>query len=227
MKNSIFFAILLTSALAACTAPTITTPSPTIVAQPTRVAATSTTVPTQVPAATTVPASPSQPAQLGQPECFRALELTPAMTEGPFYKANTPERTSLVEPGMAGTKITLTGFVLTRDCRTIARALLDFWQADDKGDYDNTGYRLRGHLFSDATGHYAIETILPGLYPGRTRHIHVKVSAPNQSPLTTQLFFPNEGRNQSDSIFDRALLVNMQDTPSGKIATFNFVLERR
>ena len=96
---------------------------------------------------------------------------------------------------------------MRRDCRPIARALLDFWQADDKGDYDNAGYRLRGHTFSDTTGRYGIETILPGLYPGRTRHIHVKVTAPNQPTLTTQLFFPNEARNQSDSIFDRALLV--------------------
>lgn len=149
------------------------------------------------------------------------------MTEGPFYKANTPERTSLFEPGMAGTKITLTGFVRTCDCKPIARALLDFWQADDKGDYDNSGYRLRGHLFSDTNGRYSIETILPGLYPGRTRHIHVKVSAPNQTPLTTQLFFPNESRNQSDSIFDRTLLVNMQDTAAEKIATFDFVLDVR
>ncbi len=149
------------------------------------------------------------------------------MTEGPFYKANTPERVSLLEPGMAGTKITVTGYVLARDCKPIARASLDFWQADDKGDYDNAGYRLRGHLFSDASGRYSLETILPGLYPGRTRHIHVKVQAPNQSALTTQLFFPNEARNQSDSIFDRALLVNLQDTPTGKIATFNFVLDVR
>lgn len=128
---------------------------------------------------------------------------------------------------MAGTKITLTGSVRNRDCRPIAGALLDFWQADDKGDYDNTGYRLRGHLFNDANGRYSIETILPGLYPGRTRHIHVKVSAPNHTPLTTQLFFPNESRNQSDSIFDRALLVEMQDASIGKIATFDFVLDVR
>jgi len=93
--------------------------------------------------------------------------------------------------------------------------LLDFWQADDQGEYDNAGYRLRGHMFSDANGRYSIETILPGLYPGRTRHIHVMVSAPNQTALTTQLFFPNESRNQSDSIFDRALLVNLQDVPTG------------
>ena len=149
------------------------------------------------------------------------------MTEGPFYKANTPEKSSLIEPGMMGTRIILTGFVLMRDCKSVARAKVDVWQTDDRGEYDNVGYRMRGHVFSDVDGRYSIETIVPGLYPGRTRHIHVKVSAPNGSPLTTQLYFPNEARNQSDSIFDRALLVTMQDTPNGKIATFNFVLDRR
>ena len=31
-----------------------------------------------------------------------------------------------------------------------AGALLDFWQADAKGHYDNSGFRLRGHQFADA-----------------------------------------------------------------------------
>jgi len=217
-----FFLILtFGGAVAACSAPAITAPSPIPASQPSSVAATSTIAHPQPGSATPTPSTQSAP------QCTAALALTPAVTEGPFYKANTPEKISLVEPGMPGTKIVVTGYVLTRDCKPIARAMLDFWQADDKGDYDNAGYRLRGHIFSDASGRYSIETILPGLYPGRTRHVHVKVSAPNASPLTTQLYFPNEARNQSDSIFDRALLVTMQDAPSGKIAAFNFVLAAR
>ena len=50
-----------------------------------------------------------------------------------------PARTSLLEPGMGGTRIVLTGSILTTDCRPIAGALLDFWQADDRGEYDNSG----------------------------------------------------------------------------------------
>lgn len=208
-------AIALILALAACSAPTTSLPAPPLTREGSTAAATSTST------------SPTREGSIGgvaPPQCTGTLAATPAETEGPFYKANTPEKTSLVEPGMGGTKITVTGFVMTRECKPIAHALLDFWQADDKGDYDNAGYRLRGHLFSDAAGRYTLDTILPGLYPGRTRHIHVKVTVPNQPTLTTQLYFPNESRNQSDSIFDRALLVNMQDTPNGKIATFSFVL---
>jgi protocatechuate 3,4-dioxygenase beta subunit len=102
---------------------------------------------------------------------------------------------------------------------------LDFWQADAQGEYDNAGYRLRGHQFSDDAGRYRLETVLPGLYPGRTAHIHVKVQAPDRPVLTTQLFFPGEPGNQSDSIFSPQLLVAGQQTEDGMQATFNFVLD--
>ena len=73
-------------------------------------------------------------------------------TEGPFFKPSSPERAELIEPGMAGQPIELVGFVLTRDCKPVPGALVDLWQADDKGDYDNSGFRLRGHQRADADG---------------------------------------------------------------------------
>ena len=101
---------------------------------------------------------------------------------------------------------------------------MEFWQADDKGAYDNAGYTLRGHQFTDEAGRYRLETILPGLYPGRTLHIHVKVQAPNGPVLTTQLFVPGEPHNQTDQIFDPKLLMTIQDAAEGKLGTFHFVL---
>ncbi len=76
----------------------------------------------------------------------------------------------------------------------------------------------------DNRGRYHLETIVPGEYPGRTRHIHVKVQAPGQPVLTTQLYFPAEPRNTNDSIFSPELLMQVQNTPNGQLATFNFVL---
>jgi protocatechuate 3,4-dioxygenase beta subunit len=149
---------------------------------------------------------------------------TPAQTEGPYYTPNTPERASLLEAGMAGTKLVLTGSVLTTGCAPIARALVDFWQADDAGQYDNVGFRLRGHQFTDAQGRYRLETVVPGLYPGRTRHIHVKVQAPNRPVLTTQLYFPGEARNASDGIYREELLIAVRDVAGGKEGEFDFVL---
>ena len=68
-------------------------------------------------------------------------------------------------------------------------------------------------------------TIVPGLYPGRTRHIHVKVQAPNGPVLTTQLYFPGEPRNAGDSIFQKETLMAVSDASGGgKDATFDFVV---
>lgn len=151
-------------------------------------------------------------------------DLTIAQTEGPYYTPNTPQRTSLLEPGITGTPLLVTGYVLSTGCTPIAQALVDFWHCDDAGVYDNVGYKLRGHQFTDDAGRYTLETILPGVYPGRTRHIHVKVQAPNQPVLTTQLYFPNEPANARDGIYHPALEMTLQNTSDGQLGTFNFVL---
>ncbi len=187
-----------------------------------------TSAPTAPSFATTAPAqlSPTQ-SSLSAINCFSPATLTPVMTEGPYYKAGSPERASLYTQGMAGTKLVVTGYVLTPDCKPIPHALLDFWQADAKGNYDNSGYTLRGHQFTDANGRYQLTTVVPGLYPGRTEHIHVKVQAPNGPIVTTQLFFPGVAQNQSDSIFDQKLLLAMQNTSDGIAATYNFVVSSK
>jgi len=161
---------------------------------------------------------------LPTPSCAEKDDATPSQMEGPYYKRNSPQRTSLLEPGMTGMTIVLTGSVLSRDCQPIARALVDFWQADAQGVYDNTGSKLRGHQFTDEAGHYALETVVPGLYPGRTRHLHVKVQAPHQPILTTQLYFPGEPSNATDGLFNPRLLMTVQDITNGQAATFHFVL---
>jgi len=150
---------------------------------------------------------------------------TPAQTEGPYFTPNSPLRRSIVPARAAGTRFTLTGRVLTTAGKPIARALVDFWQADGNGAYDNSGFRFRGHQFTDANGRYALTTVVPGLYPGRTKHIHVKVQPRGGSILTTQLYFPGVARNRSDRIFQSALLVrNWRRVGARRAARFDFVL---
>ncbi|HBY93467.1 MAG: hypothetical protein M5U01_22315 [Ardenticatenaceae bacterium] len=185
--------------------------------------------PGEAPATATEPPAAPPTAAVAQvlpptPQCGDDDDVTPAQTEGPYFTPNSPERTSLLEPGITGTKLIVTGYVLSTTCQPIAGALLDSWQCDANGEYDNVGYRLRGHQFTDEQGRYRLETIVPGLYPGRTRHIHVKVQAPNRPVLTTQQYFPGEPRNTGDGIFNPDLLMDVQDTADGKVATFNYVL---
>lgn len=147
--------------------------------------------------------------------------LTPRQTEGPFFKTNTPLRITLIEPASKAPRLIVAGQVLTRDCKPVKGALLDFWHADESGDYDNRGFRYRGHQFADADGRYRLETILPAEYPGRVRHIHVKVQAPGAPVLTTQLYFPNEKGNQRDGLFRPELVMKMSERGEG---AFDFVV---
>ena len=161
------------------------------------------------------------------PQCLDDHEATNRQTEGPYFKPSSPERADLVEPDTEGRLVEIKGQVLTRSCRPVERALLDLWHADERGQYDNDGFRYRGHLFTDAEGRYHFRTILPALYPGRTRHYHFKVQAPEQSVLTTQLYFPNEPANRRDALFRRDLVMRVTETPEGLTAGFDFVLNMR
>ncbi|HLY25793.1 MAG TPA: hypothetical protein VKQ72_05600 [Aggregatilineales bacterium] len=159
------------------------------------------------------------PIALPSPLCVAPAKPTTAQTEGPFYKAGSPERASLLEPGLKGVPILITGYVLATDCTPIAHAWLDFWQADASGKYDNQGYRLRGHLYTDQTGQFTLTTIMPGEYSPRTVHIHVKIQALGGPVFTTQFYFPNVAANGRDTIFSPDLVLSLLDTQSGKIVT--------
>ncbi len=161
------------------------------------------------------------------PECRDAHDVTPRQTEGPYYTPNTPERANLREPGMKGTSVALGGLVLTRSCKPVANAIVDLWHADDAGAYDNAGFRLRGFVKTDAEGRYAFQTIVPGHYPGRTRHYHVKVQAPRAPLLTTQLYFPDEPGNARDFLYRKELLLRSAKVADGMAARFDFVVDIR
>ena len=159
------------------------------------------------------------------PTCDDDDEPTPEQTEGPYFTPSSPEKTDLAaDVGNRGTKLVLTGAVLSTTCKPVGRALVDFWQADDDGNYDNEGYTLRGHQFTDDRGRYTLTTVVPGLYPGRTRHIHVKVQAPDSPVLTTQLYFPGETQNLSDGIYRQECEIATQDVADGKTGRFDFVI---
>jgi protocatechuate 3,4-dioxygenase beta subunit len=147
--------------------------------------------------------------------------ITPRQTEGPFFTPNSPKRISLLEGGEKS-RLIVTGTVLSAQCKPVPNALLDFWHADEQGEYDNRGFRCRGHQNADAQGRFRLETIVPAEYPGRARHIHVKVQAPGKRILTTQLYFPCDPGNRRDGIYRPEL--EMKKSKSEE-ASFDFVVE--
>ena len=167
----------------------------------------------------------AQAQQAPTPECRDADDPTPPQIEGPFFKPRTPERADLVEPNTRGKIALLEGRILNRSCRAVPGALIELWHADARGEYDNRGFRYRGHIRADAAGRYRFRTIVPAPYPGRTRHYHVKVQAPQRALLTTQLYFPGEPLNAEDGLFDPALVMRVTQGGDAVAAGFDFVLD--
>lgn len=227
MKRLILF-VWMTTLIAGCanttpvpTQPPTLTAHPTSTFQPTTEAATTSPAATEpVASATPTAAADDIFAQLGitlpAPTC---TAITQPQTEGPYYTPNTPERNSLLEEGMPGTRLILVGHVLDQNCNPLPNAWLDFWQADTNGEYDLQGYRLRGHQFTDAQGRYYLETVLPGLYQSRPiEHIHVKIRPEGGTEITSQLYFPD--RPMPD------LTVNLEERGGYVVGYFNFVVPR-
>ncbi|MBI1776778.1 MAG: intradiol ring-cleavage dioxygenase [Proteobacteria bacterium] len=158
------------------------------------------------------------------PECIDHAPVTLAQTEGPYFKPNAPLKRDLAADAPRGERIAVAGFVVDAACRPVAKALIQLWHADESGAYDNTGFRLRGYQLTDDSGRWWFETIVPALYPGRTRHYHVKVQRPGGRVLTTQLYFPGEPQNRRDPIFNEKLLMKIGDSGEGKIGRYDFVL---
>ena len=141
--------------------------------------------------------------------------------EGPFYLEGVPVRTNLDLYGDEGTKLALSGVVRGIDCAPLAGVVVELWQCDPSGDYDNTSpeMRYRGQTMTDARGHYAFSTLVPGRYPNagtlRPAHLHVKVWVQGRERLTTQLYFEGDPFNDTDPWFEDELLMAMSDDGAG------------
>jgi hypothetical protein len=151
---------------------------------------------------------------------------TLAQTEGPYYRSPNPE-TTFMRIGADGPLLNFRGRVVDTNCNPIPWTWVALWHADPAGAYDNTAPfdRYRATYFADANGEFEFETIIPGLYPGRTKHIHIKLDGANTNMLTTQFYFPGVPQNQTDGIYNAALLIDMTQNPNGSYDGFyEFVL---
>lgn len=119
--------------------------------------------------------------------------------QGPFYTANAPiiENDQLASSTEDGTPIIISGQVFDLECEAvIPNTVIDVWHANDAGDYDNSGFNLRGITQSNSQGYYVFETIKPGWYLNgssfRPSHIHFKITPPDSDTLITQLYFEGD-----------------------------------
>ena len=109
-----------------------------------------------------------------------ACPPTRADSLGPFYVAGAPERSQ------TGEGLTIDGVVRsTRECRPLAGAKLEWWAANPRGDYDDAHRAVQA---ADREGRFRYLTDMPGKYPGRPVHVHVRVTAPGHQALVTQIY---------------------------------------
>ncbi len=154
----------------------------------------------------------------------RACPATQADIEGPYYRAGAPFRQVLFDDSYFLYPLFVWGQVLDTNCQPQPGALLDFWQADSGGEYDNSsaGYQGRGRQVADPDGIYWFFTTWPGYYQGRPWHLHLKASQTGYRALTTQLYFRDDPRPHPQAL--EMDWFEFKDYPGIYGASFNVVL---
>lgn len=132
---------------------------------------------------------------------------------GPYYVSGTSKITNLNTQNLSGDKIIVSGKIFggSDKNKPIANAMIEVWHADSGGTYHPVGdgnvsnyqanqITLRGFVTTDAQGNYMFESIRPGLYPGRPRHFHYRVTANGYKTLVTQIYFKGDSRTADEGI---------------------------
>jgi protocatechuate 3,4-dioxygenase alpha subunit len=148
-----------------------------------------------------------------------AYALTPSQTVGPFF------HDCLLRPGAlcdaladdaaTGQRIRVYGYVLDGDGAPVPDAVLELWQADDRGIYhhpadprwtERNSFRGFGRVGTDDDGRFSFTSVLPGGGPSEgdahhAPHISIAVFARGLlNHLYTRLYFPDEPSNETDPV---------------------------
>jgi catechol 1,2-dioxygenase len=165
---------------------------------------------------------------------------------GPFYRRGAPYRAKITPPLEPGTVLLISGRAWGQDTRRpLANAVIDIWQANAQGRYDNDDprrppaadvFQNRARLITDENGYYEYETIHPGPYrigenTWRPSHIHYLVNHRGYRQLITQLYFRGDRHNATDAWIRESLIIDLQDrrgpnNTTYKTGTFDIVLAR-
>ncbi|NKB16737.1 MAG: 6-chlorohydroxyquinol-1,2-dioxygenase [Sphingomonadales bacterium] len=157
----------------------------------------------------------------------RPQGATESTVEGPFHMVASPafENGADIARHGSGEPLVVTGRVMGLDGQPIAGAMVDVWQADERGFYDVQkpgevpDANLRGLFEADGDGRFWFRSILPcyypiptdgpvgamvlasGRHPYRPAHIHFVAQAPGFMPVTSHLFVEGDPYIESDVVF--------------------------
>jgi len=178
------------------------------------------------------------PALLLRP-ALAQLRETPAQMEGPYYPRAIPADADADLRRVAGQAATargrpllLTGILRATDGTPLPdHAGIYLHPRDARIAERDPGFQGYGRAVADGEGRYAFRTIRPGLYPGRTAHIHLRARPVDGQALTTQVYFPDEPRNDGDVLLRRVtgarrdlLMASLSPMDAGQRAEFDIFL---
>jgi protocatechuate 3,4-dioxygenase, alpha subunit len=154
------------------------------------------------------------------------LTPTAEMTLGPFFPrefAQGANDLTLVNNKRAeGEVIEITGTVTELDGKPLDNVVVEIWQADAKGRYDNANFFGWGRAATDANGRYSFRTVKPGSVGGRAPHINFLVLYSGlMRHLQTTMFFDKVSDPVLDVVKHRERLI------AKKISSQSFVFDLR
>ena len=186
-----------------------------------------------------VPMSGNQLLAFWQEGEKNASKPTPSEVLGPFFKKGAPNEATLRKPGAPGFPLRVAGKVFNTRGDLVEGARVDMWHTDHEGRYDVVDFKYRTKLAVNASGEYAVETIMPGHYDDRpAQHIHYLITAPGHKTLITQIYFatdpffegdPDKNYRKRNVAENRELVLPVMLYEVGvprAAVNFNIVLER-
>jgi protocatechuate 3,4-dioxygenase, alpha subunit len=119
----------------------------------------------------------------------KRLVPTAEMTLGPFFPPEFAQGVNDLAAGAADA-IEIIGRVTEIDGKPLDNLVLEIWQADPAGRFDNPRFPGWGRAATDAQGEYRFRTMRPGAIPGRAPHINFLILYSGlMRQLQTVMFF--------------------------------------
>ncbi len=180
-------------------------------------------------------------AALEAPSDWKATEES---ADERFFRRSAPFRAKVSPPGSAGVPLLIGGHVWGLNTRAPLRnAVVEVWQADASGRFDNDNpakppprdvFLYRARMLSDESGYFEFETVKPGAYQAsqgkwRASHIRVRVQYPGYHPISTQIYFRGDLRQNEDPFFKSSLAIDLRELKLGgtviKSGRFDMLLD--
>ncbi len=166
------------------------------------------------------------------------LVATASQTIGPFFREGLlrPAWSDLTREGASGEPVRIEGTVRDGDGAPVPDALLEIWQADERGRYGERPFRGFGRACTDPDGRYWFRTIVPGAVPGgdgapQAPHVNVSVFARGLLVrVVTRIYFADRAdENARDPVLGsigdeaaRRTLIAAREEHEGGVPVYRF-----